>query len=303
MLHRMFLFQLLLYLSIIIIIIYCVTKHKVEMYDGRISGITKELCGKICTETFGCIGFAYDGTNSKCYISKRPILYQPGNSLYSDEYNYGHYRCNKIDPLRDDIDNIDTITQDRLRRNMIYSCANEERDMFEIYKIVNNKIEKIPKTNISQDTRPNSFLTVEYEKYPLNEIIWPTQRKDLQPQDLVSKDEEKIKNYILFEKDDKEYLGQYLYPHRCVENVSEEECLETCRKNIDCVGTEFNPVYIKNEKGSNVIYKNVCCPKRKIRDVITRRKEFENGHFYLKKEPVELDKRNVYTKIINYPLN
>lgn len=305
-------FQFLILLIIIFIIIIIIfnlnNKPNIENYDARITGAPKELCGKICTETFGCSAFAYDDNNSKCYLSERPILFQPGTSLYSNEYEFDHYRCNKVDPIRSDIDTSETITQEKLRKNMIYSCQNEERDAFRFYKIVNNKIEEVDKTNTTDDTRANSFLDVIYEKYPLHEIQWPTQRKDLVLNDLINNDAELLEDYVLFEKDMREYEGDYLYGFQCVKDIPEEDCIRSCKENNDCVGTEFNPVLIKktiDEFGNptNKLYHNVCCPKRSIDNIIPRSKVHENGKFYVKRKLNKLRKNRIYIANLNYPLD
>src|SRR5690606_1729115 len=95
--------------------------------------------------------------------------------------------------------------------------------------------------------------------YNLEEIEWPYTRNV------------KLggKNLLLFQQTKDEYLGEYLYPHKCVDKISEEDCINICARNDNCVGVEWNPYYFRTA-GSDTyqIYKNLCCPKRKITDVI-----------------------------------
>ena len=189
---------------------------------------------------------------------------------------------------------------------MIYSCQNEERDTFRFNKIVNGKIEEIEKTNTSVDTKPNTFLNVIYEKYPLHEIEWPYQRKDLIASDILTNDKDELENYILFEKDRREYEGEYLYGFKCVKDIPEVDCIRSCKEHKDCVGVEFNPEYIINkvdEFGNpiNVIYNNVCCPKRGITNITPRTKNHKNGNFYLKQNVNKLRKNRTYIANLNYP--
>lgn len=304
----MIMFQFLLFILMIIILLYSLCSNKIlENYDARVTGATKETCGKICTETFGCLAFAYDNINSKCYLSERPILFQPGTSLYSNDYEFDHYRCNKVDPIRSDIDTSETITEEKMRKNMIYSCQNQERDAFRFYKIVNGKMEEVNKTNDPIDTSQNSFLDVIYEKYPLHEIEWPNQRKDLISTDLIRQDTDELNNYTLFEKDRREYIGDYLYGFKCVKNISEHDCIQSCKENKDCIGVEYNPVFINkvidNNDTSQHIYNNVCCPKRNFNNIIKRRDKYKNGNFYLKKELNKLRKNRTYVANLNFPLD
>lgn len=295
----MILFQLLIILIIVIIFYLLFSKaNNIENYDARISGITRETCGKLCTETFGCLAFAYDDINAKCYLSKNPILFQPAASLYSTEYEVDHYRCNKTNPIRSDIDDIDDLDQEQLRQNMFYSCQNNEEDEYEFDKIANNEIYPINKTNTSGDTKPNTFENVEFEEYPVYKIKWPLYKKDLNPNELYNTEKNKLNNYTIFEKNTHQFDGEYLYPFKCVKDIPEDVCIRSCSNNDDCAGVEYNPLYKeKVHNNNNVNYKmtqNVCCPKKTITLMNERTKEFENGYFYIKRQPNELTKDNTY---------
>lgn len=298
----MILFQLLLLLIIIVCVyyIFIIPLNKIENYDGRISGINKEMCGKFCTETVGCQAFGYDNINNKCYLSERPILYQPAGSIYSQEYDIDQSRCNKIDPIREDIDDINNLDDEELRRNMLYSCQEMENGDYNFYKISNGNIEHIVKTNTTNDTMANSFMKTEYEKYPLFRIKWPNYRKDLNINDMYNKERNKLDNYTIFEKSNKEFMGEYLYPYECVKDIPENICVQSCAENENCAGIEYNPnfhneIIDKNIKNN---YKSVCCLKKTVGESYPRRENFKNGYFYVKKNPNIIKKDQVY--IVNH---
>ena len=88
---------------VILIIIIVITglillSDKTENYDARISNITENECGSVCTEAPNCGAFGYKHGlfGGKCYLSQRHILARPIDSLYFDEYSKIDKRCNKI---------------------------------------------------------------------------------------------------------------------------------------------------------------------------------------------------------------
>lgn len=83
---------------------------------------------------------------------------------------------------------------------------------------------------------------------------------------------------------DEEFIGQYLFPHKCSSNITKDQCMKQCLDDKNCVGTEWNPIlFIKNGEQSKYEFEeNVCCPKIRIKKVIKRRKPNRHGHFYLK---------------------
>lgn len=282
-------YLIILLILVLIYVIYQLTNPKKEHYDSRISGVSEDDCGKACTIAYGCQGFGYDSEKAKCYISKLPIAGQPStNSLYSDEYSSGQKRCNKNNPIMPEVDQKSNITNYKKLQNTIYSCANNERDSYTLYEIVNGNITPIRKSDIKD---------LSYKPYELNEIEYPKFKKDMELIDIVGDQIEKNKNYMMFVKDMQEHLGQYLFPYKCVDNVSEKECLDTCVKYDDCTGVEWNPVYIENGKER----KNVCCPKKIIDQIITRRHDFINGRFYTKDRPHELKKEHIYIRFDDKP--
>ena len=88
---------------------------------------------------------------------------------------------------------------------------------------------------------------------------------------------------IMREYDD-EFLGQYQFHHKCSTNISKQDCMTQCLEDDDCVGTEWNPVLFGKVQTPNVyeIEENICCPKRRINKVTSRKRDKRFGHFYLK---------------------
>jgi hypothetical protein len=94
----------------------------------------------------------------------------------------------------------------------------------------------------------------------------------------------KSNSIIIMRQYDDEFMGQYQFHHKCSTNISKDKCLKQCSESSDCVGTEWNPVLFKKVGKPNLyeIEENVCCPKKKINKVVTRRKDLRKGNFYLK---------------------
>jgi hypothetical protein len=253
-----------------------------EGFDARLSDISLESCGSLCTETYGCKGFAFDDKTKKCYLSKYVIIQKPQLGIYTDEYNTEYQRCNKIFPIEE---NTNEIKQEDKRQNMFYSCSKKEDDKFELKKIVNEKIISIDKKTIDD---------IPYEEYNMEDIIWPINKKDFLQKDILLKKEEMAKKVYVFEKDKDEHLGQYLFPYKCVSNIPEKECIDTCIKDNDCVGVEINPVLLKDTGKGQDMYTNVCCPKRQITEIINRRDDYKNGSFYVKRLENNLNKDDGY---------
>jgi len=274
---------------VVIICLYLISINifnEPEQFDARISGTNVETCGSICSSIAGCSGFAFDNKTNKCYISKYPLIQQPIYGLYTDEYNTQQFRCSKMFPIKEEnglskISNIDKIN------NTLYSCANKEKDRMTLKKIIGDKI---------VDFSMNEIDKIPYEDYEIDYIKWPVNKKDLQIENILENNAEALKKVHVFDKNKDEFLGQYLYPYRCVDNISEKECLDVCVNNKDCVGVEWNPLMLtKDDKdGTYKMRTNICCPKKLIDEVVTRRDEFKNGFFYEKKLV------NRFNKDINY---
>jgi len=250
-----------------------------ENFDARIKGLTKEKCGEICTAVLKCQGFSYS-TDNVCYLSKFPILEKPATSIFADDYSSTYFRCNKTQPI---LDETDLITPELLKRNSLYMCSDSEKGNYDINVISENLKRPI-----------GDFDEIDKLNVPKYKIItnfkWPTDRRDTILRDSTTGDDFKI-----FQKSHDEYLGQYLFPHKCVSNIDEISCLKMCEVDDQCIGTEWNPFYMKTQSDNSFdVYRNVCCPKTDVNEVIPRRKEFENGNFYSKKRVDDLNKDLLY---------
>lgn len=296
-------FQLLvkvLILLIVIFIIFTIYKYllaetkKYENFDVLQKDINKEQCGRICTKSPLCKGFAFDINNKECYLSKEYILGKPNIGVYLDKYKNEQLRCNKLRPISIDSNVIKDIPEILLRDNTLYLCSNNEDSKYDYYKIVNEKMEKIEKKDIN---------TLPYEEYELKDIDWNNSNTDTIKKELlisVNKEKDNLKPHKIFDKDSREYLGQYFFPYKCVSDISLGECLRFCNNESKCIGTEWNPLYIENDKNNKkILHKNVCCPKIKIREIVERRKKFENGNFYVKSinDDISKDNKNIYISI------
>lgn len=290
-------FLLILMVAIIIVIVAFIifkvdiwnNNNIAEPFDARLSGISRETCGTICTQMFGCNAFAYDDKNRKCYLSKYPIIQRPVFGLYVDEYDSKQQRCSKIYPIKEDIA-IPTITDNQKRLNMLYSCAQSETDVYSLKKIKDSYT----------DFTIKGIDDIPYEDYEMDFITWPINKKDFIAEDIINSNLEAMKKIYVFDKDKDEHLGQYLFPYKCVDNISEKECLDTCVQNADCVGVEWNPIMLTKNKNNDIydVRTNVCCPKKQVKEIITRRDEYKNGSFFEKKLVNKIDKnQNYYIRV------
>lgn len=264
-------------LSVLIIYLYKQWQYidknsKTENYDGKIGKITTRYeCGDICSRIYNCAGFAHDEKTGRCYVSKTPMLGRPINKLYDEDYKKEQYGCNKAYIIKNEYDIDDT----RKIMNRIYTCyANN---------IENNNLELYDNNMIRTDFMPDDITNknkLQIKPYDMKHINWPTKKIeiDLNNQDglVKAKDEDKFYSYLIH---DDEYLGKYMFPHMCVSNISLRDCLKSCSESKDCVGVEHNPSFIGEET-----YKNVCCPKSKIAEIVTRSDDHKSGKYYEKIE-------------------
>lgn len=247
----------------------------IEGYNGRISKITKEKCGSLCTRTIGCAGFGYDEKTERCYLSQKPIDTRPVAVLYADEYLPHHDICNK----KYVIDSDKNIHDDNMKYNAIYTCTDDEKGAVDTLMIKDDNI-----TPIFDD---NKLKELKVDTYALKTINWPSSRIDIEFE-RPNRDDAQFSK--IFVKRENEYLGQYMYPHMCVANIPELECIKHCAKNQECSGVEWNP-FMMDPSGENQnrykIYKNICCPKSTIDKIIPRRELHMNGSFYEKLSSVD----------------
>lgn len=276
-----------------ILIIIIVNIKCVETYDAKMSFLTLAECGTQCTEGSGCVGFGYKPSTGECYLSRDGILGRPYNSLYEDEYSRLDKRCNKINKISDS----DRIDENTLTQNSVYLCSDGENNVSSQYQFANygaSSLEPVGYTIF--DKSDGDILAPTGVIYPTRHIEWPSEKRDLLPgflteDDLSETDEQETIKYGFVESD-KEFLGQYALSHQCVTNVPLYDCLKYCEQNIECAGVEWNKGLIKFDGNNNQLYENVCCPKKIIAKVIPRRKQFNRGRFYVKKDMKDLGARD-----------
>ncbi len=280
-------FQILLIIIIIMMIFFYKNNNTTnENFDARVSDITQEKCGDMCTKIYGCNGYSYDSENKKCYLSQNPIIGSPIGSMYRDEYKSYFIFCNKPYPIKDDIDEN---RQKALPKNTIYTCQKSKTGVSSYKKILNESIEDIP----SKDA------VIDVENYKLKPLTWPFIKKDIDP-NYVTKDDY-INKIIMFDYDpDHEYQGSYLLPHKCVSNIPLYNCLTKCTIEDGCTGVEFNPALLeKLENGKYMQRKNVCCLKSSEFNKIKRTKNHENGAYYKKNLESDAYLSQIYIRDIN----
>jgi hypothetical protein len=290
-----------IYFLIILCVLYISLISNDEHFDQRVDGATKEHCGIICTKTLGCSGFAYDDNNNFCYLSKDKIVINPEKKNYSNFYNKEFSRCNKLYMIDDPYYN----SRNNIIRNATYECMPKENDIDNKENIIydtkerkNIDINNINKENVS----PYTFVNIEWENWQASEdkkIVPVNLDYNLH---LITNPTENNSINIMKEYDD-EFNGDYLFQHKCVRNISKQNCMKQCLDDKKCVGTEWNPILIKKigEPNKYTFDENVCCPKRRINKVIPRRKDMRFGHFYLKENTMknDLQQQNILVECKN----
>jgi hypothetical protein len=257
-------------------------RNIVETFDNKINRMTLLNCGNACTVIDGCNAFSYDDITSTCWISKKPILGQTTDGAYFSDYKPEYKRCNKVKSVSDTL----IASADDMLQNATYTCYPNEHTQkqssdgtTEVYYPSNYQYDiysvEYPKSNNILSPISGNITT------PLNNTVpaIPLEYEDVK--DIISTPTTDA-IYAMIEKDD-EYLGQYQFQHRCSSNISKNDCLKACVNDLDCVGTEWNPLYLRRMNDSKyMLYRNVCCPKRQLKSQINRRDMFRNGKFYVK---------------------
>ena len=257
-------FQFLLILLIIIILLYIkdfVTQS--ESFDEKINNTNIIDCGKMCTKIIGCQGFLNNA--GVCYLSKKPILGKPEDSIFNTEYNKTVPRCNKVQSITDPV----IASELDYKKNATYICTPNEVDNIQTIKMYMNGEKTIKSLN--------DLDKIPLEKYTLENIEWGKTIGLESNKKLIANPTDDNSITIMNEFND-EFIGQYMYPHKCSANISQMDCMLHCLYNGECYGTEWNPMYVDK----NNLFKGVCCPLKNASDIIKRRKQFENGHFYVK---------------------
>lgn len=116
-----------------------------------------------------------------------------------------------------------------------------------------------------------------------------------------------VDNFTYYDKSNYKYYGEPLLPDKCLKGVDLGNCLKTCNESSLCVGVEWNPVILEDDKNiskfcqqSNnqcqddsvqkyYMSKNICCPLKKI-DFKDIRDTNDNGNFYIKTNGQDSDK-------------
>ena len=282
---------LIIILLIGFIVIFNQSNKLMEKFDEKIKNATKQNCGMICTKIMDCKGFMVN--NNVCYLSKTPILGNPTESKFSDEYDKMSERCNKYGVVTD----MTTASDFDKKKNATYICTPNQIDNIQSYYIYDSA-DVVDEKKIST---LEDLKYIEVNDYTFVDIDW-TKSIDLKNYPMLIKNdgvEEKNIIKVMTQQND-EYLGQYMFERKCVANTSQSNCMKICLDNDDCEGVEWNPTYTpKLESGVYELHKNVCCPKRQIIKQIPRRNEFSNGHFYLKENKhIDKIKSNIIVDLV-----
>jgi hypothetical protein len=156
-------FQILLLILIIFSFIYYNNEH----FDSKITNITKEKCGDLCTKTYDCIGFAYNDKTKNCYLGNNPIVGLPDRSYHRDEYNSKFTFCNKPHPIRH---NVDEMKVDAHKNNTIYLCKNGIKNFASFKYIIDNKINDLKYKTSPFNIEPYQLKTINWKR-PLDPLL------------------------------------------------------------------------------------------------------------------------------------
>lgn len=286
-----FIFLILIIIALIIIVDFsCKYSHRhnnrhsnmpdanLETFDNKITQMKEDNCGNACTKFLDCKGFAYDNNTNICWLSKAPINFKPLTSLYAFEYNSNLMRCNKMKPIYDTL----TASNDDFKLNATYQCKNNDTATTNYYKLYDDKASYLL-------NKLDDIKNIDVDAYSIYDVPYPNSFMDDITYNNIKYIVSPDTNINLMQEKPEEYLGQYQFEHKCVANISLNDCLQSCIKNNSCKGTEWNPYFIDKDNKS---FKNICCPKININNVIPRRQEHENGKFYLKTIMPEIELKN-----------
>ena len=255
-------------ISIFLYVWLSIFTNNKEHYDSKIINSNENECGIMCTKAYGCLAFSQDNKNT-CYLSKTRLLGSPTTSVFKNDYDINFTKCNKVQQLDDPV----SATPMDLKRNATYICNINNKDEIRIYDNKKTVINKL-------DDLYNIYLN----KYEMGDIDWGIELDKNKYPKLYTNSSSIIPKINIMKEHDDEFMGQYLFPHRCVFNTSQKDCLNQCKNNEKCLGTEWNPLFLKKKDGKTDLYNGVCCPKIKINEIIERRPQHKYGKFYLKEE-------------------
>lgn len=286
--------MILVVIFVLLFLIVCTIPDKTEPFDAKILKISQDTCGSACTQFSGCRGFAFDPNTNTCWLSKSLISKNPDTSLFSQDYRTQFPRCNKIQSIFDTV----TSTPDDFANNASYICAPSAMSTnvsYEVYApndkhhVIKSGIDGTMIKTVQDEDRNLVFrdqLTIKQEfkdvvldPYNIYDVPWPNSIYTvLTPDDVKRYLAAPSKEIPIMVRKDEEYLGQYMYDHKCVKDIELKHCLSACANNPKCVGTEWNREFEDEGK----VYHNVCCPKIAIGQIVPRRSQYKNGNFYLK---------------------
>lgn len=328
---------------IVILILVISTIRRIEPYDSVKQSYTMTSCANTCKIVEGCKGFAYNNKDGTCYLSKNPLVDIDNiDAKYIDEYNTDHLICNKISPI-DNAEN--AITKALAINNATYNCIEE------IGKPASLFLSK--KDNFKPIKNEDSLYRYEVpESYTVEKYDWDKEmyfdEAYISKQDMIQKMLDTNTNNILkFKSDliqkqdkyddlinniDKDYkkfddfnVGDYLHPYHCIKDIDLPACMLKCNENNECIGFEFNPEFITNNKSIDIVDQkfsnatdkqwpnpksipnletstNLCCMKKNIGPFIKRKNDYDkykDGVFYIKSKYIPLNNDFVDTETIN----
>jgi hypothetical protein len=287
---------------LVLLLLLCICFHNknktIEGYDTLTDTNinTLEQCANKCKTTLNCNGFAFNEETKGCYLSKSKL----------DEYaNDGNKKCNKlnkIDKLSDD----KTIQHPYRLANSVYTCRDN------MYLHNDNKMTKINNINELKnitDIEEYDMKDYKWEKINIDKAKasgWNLYDYSLDNADNNLIDSVLIKQrdqhvvlerdpYKVYKIDQKFSHGDYLKDYKCVSDIPFDQCIQYCSDNKDCVGVEWNPLFMQKTDDNKVhLNKNVCCPKRTIGKLGHRDLIHEHGTTYIKQNNRSRDPKYMY---------
>lgn len=251
----------------------------VEKYETLVRNISDTECGNICTEGRNCMGFAYKPRDRMCYLSREPIFGRPIDSKYSEMYSKLDKRCNKIDSLTD----LRLVNMLSLTQNSVYACNDGEIG-------INERAQYAMGGHTVLDEADERVQNVpEKVSYSISPIKWNDEMVTKSEKNKMAISSDGSIKRTTYVESDKEHLGQYMTPYRCISDIPLYSCLKACDERPDCVGVEHNPVH----RGEDETHYNVCCPKRMTDRIVERRPEFKMGRFYSKQMNISPERDSI----------
>jgi hypothetical protein len=212
----------------------------------------------------------------------------PDKKPFAQFYTRELPRCNKLYTINDPLYN----SRNNLLRNATYLCKESENGIEKTKLYMNREIPFDDVTKLNQvklDTYSFENIGWDENYSDINEIKPITMTIDINKNLHLITNPTKSNSINIMKEYNNEFLGQYLYPHKCSSNITQNACLKQCLDDKLCVGTEWNPTLMTKvgEPNKYIIESGVCCPKRIITNSIPRRTEHKHGHFYIKENVIK----------------